>query len=556
MPTDTVTSTDELLFLPLGGAGEIGMNLNLFAVDDQWLMVDLGVTFGDDTMPGVDVVMPDPAFIEARRDKLIGLVLTHAHEDHCGAVPHLWSRLRCPIYCSPFTASIVRRKLTEAGLQNEAEITVVPLGGRLDIGPFDIELITLTHSIPEPSALIIRTRHGTVLHTGDWKFDPTPLLGDPPDEAALRRIGDEGVLALIGDSTNVFQKGVSGSESAVRDSLIDVVGELENRVLITCFASNVARLQTLAEVAKATGREPALVGRSLTRMYEAARENGYLTDVFFLGEHEAPLLPRDEALIICTGSQGEPRAALSRIASGSHPAVQLESGDSVVFSSKIIPGNERSIGRLHDLLVQQNVRVIDEHDAFIHVSGHPCRDELAQMFSHVRPHTVVPVHGEVRHLYEHAALATACQVPHTVVATNGRVVRLAPGTPQIIDAVENGRLALDGERVISLDSVVLRERRRVMYQGSVVASLVVDVKGNLLADPKLTLTGLADADNEDQLIEAILDAIEDAVDQLPRARLVNDGAMEEAARLAIRRTVNGLVGKKPTTDVHLVRIED
>ena len=545
----------ELLFLPLGGAAEIGMNLNLFAVDDQWLMVDLGVTFGDDSMPGVDVVMPDPAFIEARRDKLVGLVLTHAHEDHVGAVPYLWPRLKCPIYCSPFTASIVRRKLAEVGLLNEAEINVVPLGGRLDIGPFNIELITLTHSIPEPSALVIRTEHGTILHTGDWKFDPTPLVGEPPDEAALRRVGDEGVLALIGDSTNVFQEGEAGSESAVRDSLIDVVKALENRVLITCFASNVARLQTLADVARATGREPALVGRSLTRMYEAAKENGYLTDTFFLGEHEAPLLPRDEALIICTGSQGEPRAALSRIATGSHPAVQLEAGDTVVFSSRIIPGNERSIGRLHDLLIQQNVKVISEKDAFIHVSGHPCRDELVRMFGHVRPNTVVPVHGEVRHLYEHAALAKSCQVPNTVVATNGRMVRLAPGNPKIIDAVETGRLALDGERVISIDSPVLRERRRVLYQGSVVASLVLDGAGELLADPQLTLTGLADDANVEELTDGILDAIEDAIDRLPKAQLRSDGAVEEAARLAVRRTVQGLVGKKPTTDIHLTRID-
>ena len=547
---------DELIFLPLGGAAEIGMNLNLFAVDGQWLMVDLGVTFGDDSMPGVDVVMPDPAFIEARQDDLLGLVLTHAHEDHCGAVPYLWPRLRCPIYCSPFTASIVRRKLAEAGLQNEAEINVVPLGGRLDIGPYNIELITLTHSIPEPSALAIRTRHGTILHTGDWKFDPAPLVGEPPDEAALRRVGEEGVLALIGDSTNVFQDGEAGSESDVRDSLIDLVKDLENRVLITCFASNVARLQTLADVAKASGREPALVGRSLTRMYEAARENGYLTDVMFLGEHEAPLLPRDEALIICTGSQGEPRAALSRIATGGHPAVQLEPGDTVVFSSKIIPGNERSIGRLHDLLVQQNVNVINEKDAFIHVSGHPCRDELVRMFGYIRPNTVVPVHGEVRHLYEHAALAESCQVPNTVVATNGRMVRLAPGTPEIIDAVETGRLAVDGGRVIPLDSVILRERRRVLYQGSVVASLVVDGRGDLMVDPQVTLTGLLDDEDDVELFDAVLDAIDEAVEDLPPAQARNDGALEEAVRLAIRRTVNTLAGKKPTTDVHLMRIDE
>ncbi len=364
------------------------------------------------------------------------------------------------------------------------------------------------------------------------------------------------MLALIGDSTNVFVEGAAGSESAVRDSLIDVVKALDNRVLITCFASNVARLQTLADVAKATGREPALVGRSLSRMYEAAKENGYLTDTFFLGEHEAPLLPRDEALIICTGSQGEPRAALSRIATGSHPAVKLEAGDTVVFSSRIIPGNERSIGRLHDLLIQQQVAVISEKDAFIHVSGHPCRDELIQMFDYVRPNTVVPVHGEVRHLYEHAALAKTCQVPNTVVATNGRIVRLAPGVPQIIDAVPSGRLALDGERVIALNSPILRERRQVLYQGSVVASLVLDSKGELVTDPQVTLTGLADATSEDEMIDGMLDAIEDAIDALPAARQRNDGAVEDAVRQAVRRIIKSLVGKRPVTDIHLVRIDD
>ena len=370
---------DDLWFLPLGGSGEIGMNLNLYGHAGKWLMVDLGISFGDETMPGVDVIMPDPAFIAERREDLVGLVITHAHEDHLGAVQHLWPELRCPVYATPFTASVLRAKLFEKSLVGRVEIIEVPLSGRFTAGPFDVELVRVTHSVPEPSALILRTPLGAVLHTGDWKLDPSPVTGEPTDEAALIRLGDEGALAMVCDSTNATVPGTSGSEAAVRESLIELFGKFENRIAISCFATNVARLDSIAAAAAANDRNVALVGRSLWRINEAARANGYLKDAApFLSEHDAGFLPREKTVLICTGSQGEPRSALSRIAADDHPEIVLERGDTVIFSSREIPGNERAIGRVQNMLIGQGVEVITADDAFVHVSGHPAQDELIQ----------------------------------------------------------------------------------------------------------------------------------------------------------------------------------
>ncbi|HVO16629.1 MAG TPA: ribonuclease J [Alphaproteobacteria bacterium] len=548
---------NELLFVPLGGAGEIGMNLNLFGHAGQWLMVDLGVTFGDDSAPGIEVVMPDPQFIVERRDRLAGLVLTHAHEDHIGAVPYLWSRLRCPLYATPFTASVLRRKLQEVGLVEAAPITEVPSEGMFTVGPFAIELITLTHSIPEPNALLIRTPAGSVFHTGDWKFDPEPLIGAPADERALRALGDRGILALIGDSTNVFREGESGSEADVRESLIDLVGRCRNRVAIACFASNVARLETVATVAAANNRHAALVGRSLWRMYDAARENGYLTEIKpFLTEEEAGFLPREEVLLAVTGSQGEPRAALARIAAGEHAHIVLEGGDTVVFSSRIIPGNERAIARLHNALVHRGIEVISERDEFVHVSGHPARDELVRMYQLIRPRIAVPVHGEPRHLLEHGKLATECQVPESVVALNGDVVRLAPGRAEIIGTVPSGRLAADGTVLVPIEDQSVHMRRRMMFNGSAVATVVLDAAGELLAPPQVTLQGLADEVEAGELARAVAAAVRSAVEELPRPRRRDDAEVREAARLAVRRAVRTTRGKKPPIDIHVVRLGD
>lgn len=547
---------DELLYLSLGGAGEIGMNLNLYGHAGAWLMVDLGITFGDDETPGIDVIMPDPTFIEERADSLAGIVLTHAHEDHIGAVPHLWPRLKCPLYATPFTASILRRKLAEVGLKDKAPITEIPLSGRFDVGPFDIELITLTHSIPEPNACVIRTGAGAVMHTGDWKLDPDSQVGPSTDEAALIRAGEEGILAMVCDSTNVLVQGSSGSEGDVRAKLTDMIGSFEKKVVVACFASNVARLESIAYAAAAHDRSVALVGRSLWRFYEASQENGYLTDIpRFLSPKEAAMLPRDKVLLICTGSQGEPRSALARIARDDHPDVALDAGDTVVFSSRVIPGNEKSIGRLQNRLTELGVQILTTHDEkHIHVSGHPARDELAQMYQWIRPKHAVPVHGEMRHMRAHAALAKECQVPEAHIAPNGTLLKLAPGTAAVVDEVFSGRLALDGSRLISMGSGALRERRRMLHSGAAVVTVVVDGEGLLQADPQVSTHGVFDLEDDYEIADSLIDAAADAVEDLPRKSRRKDDHVYEAVRLAVRRRLRAVCGKRPAVDVHLVRL--
>ncbi|WP_304170160.1 ribonuclease J, partial [Phenylobacterium aquaticum] len=411
---------DELVFLPLGGSNEIGMNFNLYGFGPpharKWIVVDLGVTFGDQTTPGVEIILPDPEFIEAHAHDILGIVLTHAHEDHIGAVAWLWPRLRAPLYATPFTAFLLREKLREKDLVEEAEITEVPLSGRFSIGPFDLELITLTHSIPEPNGLAIRTPLGTILHTGDWKIDPDPVLGSVTDVAAIERLGDEGVLAMVCDSTNVFVDGEAGSEADVRTALGGLIGGLTGKVAVACFASNVARMHSVIKAAEAAGRKVCLVGRSMIRMAAAARSVGLFDDVGeFVTEAHANQFPENRILYLCTGSQGEPRAALSRIADGTHPHVKLGAGGACVFSSRVIPGNEVPIRNLQNRLADRGVRLYTERDhPGIHVSGHPCRDELARMYSWARPEIAVPTHGERRHLLEHAAFAKDLQVPQTI----------------------------------------------------------------------------------------------------------------------------------------------
>jgi len=550
-----VPGDDELLFLPLGGAGEIGMNLNLYGHAGKWLMVDLGITFRDDTTPGVEVIMPDPSFIEERRDDLAGLVLTHAHEDHLGAVQYVWDRLRCPVYATPFTSALLRRKLAETDLLKRVPLTEIPLSGSFSVGPFDIELITLTHSIPEPNAVVIRTGAGTVMHTGDWKLDPSPLVGETADEAALIRVGKEGVLAMVCDSTNVLVPGESGSEADVRENLVELVGQFENRVAVACFSSNVARLETIAHAGAVHGRDVALVGRSLWRMYDAAKEAGYMTDVPpFVSESDAGFLPRDKTLIICTGSQGEPRAALTRIANGDHQSVDLDAGDTVIFSSRIIPGNETAINRLQNRLSQRGIDVVTARGDDIHVSGHPAQDELAQMYQWVRPQIAVPVHGESRHLYAHAKLARACQVPQSVVVHNGDLVRLAPGDAEIIDEVFNGRLALDGNRLINLDSHTIRDRRKMTFHGAAVATVIMDSKGNLHEEPIVSMIGVLDDDAEADVLDEVIDALIDALEDMSAKDRRDDAAVSERARRAVRRCLRDVCGKRPQTDIHLVRL--
>ncbi len=544
-----------LLFVALGGANEIGMNLNLYGIAGQWLIVDCGVTFGDDAQPGLDVVMPDPAFITERRDQLLGIVATHAHEDHIGAIPYLWPLLRCPVWATPFTASVLRAKLAEVGLADKVRINVVPMEGRFTIGPFELELVTLTHSIPEPNAVVLRTAAGTVFHTGDWKLDPDPLIGAPVDEDALRRLGDEGVLAMICDSTNALRPGASGSEAALRRSLTELIGRYDARVAVACFASNVARLETIAHAAAAHGRDVARVGRSLWRIDKAARENGYLAGVpRFLTEEEAGYVPRDRILMICTGSQGEPRSALARIARDDHPNVDLEPGDVVIFSSRIIPGNEKAIGRLQNALARLGVEIVTELNHFVHVSGHPARDELVRMYQMIRPRVAIPVHGEARHLIANANLANECQVPHTLVIENGDVVRLAASGAAIVDEVTVGRLASDGKALLPVGGTALKARRRLMLNGSLVATLVLDAAGRLVAAPALTAIGLGEPDQVDPARPLLHRALERALDELPPAERRDDEAVADIARRALRRVVLDRFDKRPVVEIQIVRV--
>lgn len=553
---------DELVFLPLGGSNEIGMNFNLYGFgpshDRRWIVVDLGVTFGDQTTPGVEVILPDPEFIEEHADRILGIVLTHAHEDHIGAVAWLWPRLKAPIYATPFTAFILREKLREADLLDQVQITEVPLGGTIELGPFSLELITLTHSIPEPNGLAIKTPLGTILHTGDWKIDPDPLLGDVTDAAAIRKLGDEGVLAMVCDSTNVFVDGHAGSEAEVRQTLIPLIGSLKGKVAVACFASNVARMDSVVRAAEANGRRVCLVGRSMLRMAAAARSVGLMEDVKpFLDDTEAKHLPGNGVLYLCTGSQGEPRAALARIADGTHPHVNLGAGDSVVFSSRVIPGNEIPIRNLQNKLTERGVRLYTERDhPGIHVSGHPCRDELAEMYSWARPQIAVPTHGERRHLMEHAAFARDLQVPQQVTPRNGDMVRLAPGRAEIIDEVPAGRLFVDAGVLTPENGDALRERRHAAFNGIIAVSVALDGRSRIVSGPQVRALGLpADDDNSmDDILDDLADEAEAAIKRLKGEQLELDDDIETAITRAVKKASQRIWGRRPVVETTVLRI--
>ena len=549
----TASEFDGLVFAPLGGAGEIGMNLNLYGLDGRWVMLDCGVTFSDDRAPGAELIMPDPAFIEARRESLEAIVLTHGHEDHLGAVAYLWPRFRCPIYATPFTAALMRRKLAETGLAETAELREIPLGARFELGPFDIEFVTVTHSILEPNAVALRTRYGVVVHSGDFKIDPEPLIGDTTHSDTLEALGREGVLALVCDSTNATREGHSGSEGELRRSLDKLIAKKKRRVAVATFASNAARIETLVKIAARRGRHAALVGRSLWRIVDAAREAGYLADLPpLLSDEEAGYLPREKVLLIATGCQGEPRAAMSRIAAGDHPHVSLAPGDTAIFASKIIPGNERAIDVLHDRLAAAGVELITEHDDFVHVSGHPNREELTLFHRWLRPKILAPVHGEPRHLAAHAALGLANGVPAAPKIRNGDVLRLAPGPARVVARVETGRLALDGNAMLRLDSDALRARRRLMREGAIFVALVVDSRGALLAEPRWRAEGVH---IDEALAAGALDrALAAALASLPRSRRRDDNALRETARQCVRRHFRRAADKRPSISVELVRL--
>ncbi|MDB5317078.1 MAG: fold metallo-hydrolase, partial [Rhodospirillales bacterium] len=528
-PYDIGSGQNDLAFIPLGGTGEIGLNLNVYRCDGALLAVDCGIGFGGPALPEVDVMVPDPAWLAANREDLVGLVITHAHEDHVGAVAHLWRQFRCPIYATPFVAAVLRRKLSEAGLQGEVKLHTIKRGGRWTLAPFDLEFLEVTHSVPEAQALAIRTRHGLILHTGDWKFDPDPLTGPPTDEEAFRRLGDEGVLAMVCDSTNAMVEGHSGSEAEVKRNLAGIIKGLKGRVAVTCFATNIARVSSIAKAAEAAGRQVAIFGRSLRNAEAAARECGYLADVApFLPEEEAGYLPDDNLLIICTGSQGEDRSAMAKIASDTHPQIALGDGDTVIFSSRRIPGNEKSIQIVQDGLARRGCRVMTDEDHMVHVSGHPARDELKRLYALVRPRYAVPVHGEWRHLTEHAALARECG-SQSVIIEDGDVLRLAPGNrPNVVESVPVGKLAIDGERLLPIDGGVLAARKKMLFNGVVVASIAVDASGRVLGRPQVSAPGLFESG--DAVPDQIADDLARSVGEMPSGLKREDDALREAVR--------------------------
>jgi len=551
----------DLLFVPLGGSGEIGMNANLYHYDGSWLMVDLGISFPDDSMPGIDVVLPDLSFIEQRRDALAGLVLTHGHEDHLGAIPYMWSRLRCPIYGSAFTLALLRRKLSENGNQDDIPLIEISPGTVTEVGAFSVEMVGLTHSIPDPTALAIRCDAGTVLHTGDWKFDAAPGLGNQTDTERLAQIGDEGVLAMVGDSTNAMVEGRTGSEADAEAGLRDVIAAAKGRVAVTCFSSNVARFQSIVRAAQASDRSVAVVGRAIKRAISAAQEVGYLRDLpDFVREEDIDLLPRDNLVIICTGTQGEPRAAMAKIAAGVHESVTLEQGDTVIYSSRQIPGNEPAIAKVQDALIRRRINLVTDDDAPVHVSGHPSRDEMVEMYGLVKPRIAIPVHGTARHLVAHAELAETCQVRQTLLPDNGTVIRLVgkggDSEAEIIDNVKTGALTHEKGKIVEIQSDMMRARRRMLWNGVVTTSLVMNRSGALCAVPAVSQTGIGDEAAAADYIATASIAVEDALSGMTRNARRDDGSVEEIAGQALRRVARSMFGLRPIVHVHVMRLDD
>ena len=547
---------EALWYLSLGGAGEIGMNLSLYGTQGKWLMVDCGVTFGDETTPGVDVIMADASFIIERKDDLVGLVLSHGHEDHIGAIEHLWPQLQCPLYATKFTAELLRNKLGYTNYQRKVKIVEILPGGAFEVGPFKGEYISVTHSIPEAQMLVLRTKNGTVLHTGDWKLDPDPVLGKVSDDAKLRALGEEGLMAVIGDSTNATVPGRSGSEMSVQEEFYRLFPTIEKRVVVTCFASNIARLKSIAAAAQHSGRYITLVGRSLWRNAEVAEECGYLPEFNdFISENEAMLSPRDKIVIVATGSQGEPRAALCRIAVEDHPEVELDAGDTVIFSSRVIPGNEKEIAHLQNNLIAKGMKVITSEDnPHIHVSGHPAQEEVRQLYQWTRPHLVVPVHGETRHQNANAQIAKECDVPHALVAEDGKIIRLGPGVHEVVAEINHGRWALDGKVLRRMDHDAAKDRKKMANAGAAVVTLVMDAKGKVVRDPQVSLMGLVEGEGDHKLQDTLSAIAHDTVEQMPKSTRIDDAAVRHAVSLAVRRHINEVHGKKPVMDVHVVRI--
>lgn len=553
---------NELVFLALGGLGEIGMNAYLYGLGPpdarRWLMVDLGITFpeGEDD-PGIDVILPDLRFIEGEKNALAGLVITHAHEDHIGAVIDLWPRLGCPVYATPFTAGMLKAKLAEFGGALKMKIIEVALNSRFDVGPFDVELVSMAHSIPETSGLAIRTPLGMAFHTADWKLDATPYIGRPIDEARFAALGEEGVLALICDSTNAMRDGRSPSETEVAQSLAKIIKGAKNRVVVTSFASNVARIKAVAEAAMAAGRRLVVAGRALERVIDVAIDTGYLSKAFkYTRQQEFSYLERSDVVCLVTGSQGEPRAALARIAENEHPDISLAKGDLVIFSSRTIPGNEKAVGYIQNSLVRMGCDILTDSDALVHVTGHPRREELRQMYGWIKPELAIPMHGEAVHLKAHAQLASESGAKSVMTVSNGEIVRLAPGAARVVDDAPVGRLFRDGRLIISSEGGPVRERRKLAVVGVIALSLVLSRRGDILGEPQAVIDGVPGEDDEGgSMLDVVLDAIDNTLRSIPPARRRDAEMVGEAVRRAVRSDVADIWGKKPIVKVLLTVVD-
>jgi ribonuclease J len=549
----------ELVYCSLGGAGEIGMNLNLFGYgkpgEYKWIIVDIGVTFSDDNIPGIEVILPNPEFIANQKENLLGIVLTHAHEDHVGAIAHLWPMLECPIYATPFTAAIVREKFKEKKINIGSHLKIVKLGGNVKLGAFDIDYVTLTHSILEPNGLAITTPEGVVLHTADWKIDEDPLIGEKTDVKKLTELGKKGVLVMVCDSTNIFNLGSSGSESLVRTGLLTVLEKMKNRIVITSFASNVARMETVFKVAEKIGRHVCLVGRSMNRIYELARQCNYLQDIKVpIDVRDSKKMPKNKMVFLCTGSQGEQRAALARIANGTHPDLHLEKDDNVIFSSRIIPGNEKRLYKIFNDFSKSEINVLSEENSMIHVSGHPAREDLKKMYNWVKPKILIPVHGEQRHMAEHINFAKEMGVKFPIKVSNGEIIRLAPGEPQVVDKVTSGRVYLDGKVLIDNDSPVLKERRNMAANGYMEITVLISKNGQIKNNPIITLKGIPFIEEDSSEIEYDL---EDVVMDTCKSFNLNNSKQEknliDTLKGNCRKLINDKSGKKPFVNINLVR---
>ena len=552
-------SKEELLFCPLGGSGEIGANMNLYAYgkenDHKWIIIDMGVTFADDSIPGVDLIMPDPGFIIDKKEDLLGIVLTHAHEDHIGAVAHIWPKLKCKIYATPFTATLLVEKFKEKKIDIVSHLKIVALNSKIKLGHFEIDFVTLTHSILEPNGLCIKTPLGTILHTGDWKIDPNPLIGGTIDEAKLKKIGDNGVSAMICDSTNIFSPGRAGSESEVRDSLLRIMELKTKRLLVTSFASNVARMESIFYCAKKTGRNICLVGRSMQRIYKAAKKCGYLKGLINpIEPREAKKIEKNKILYLATGSQGEPMGAMTRIVNGVHPEVFLESGDCVIFSSKIIPGNEKKLYQLQNLIVKNKIEIITEENAFVHVSGHPNRDDLKDMYKWVKPKCVIPVHGEHRHMVEHVSFAKEMQVPKALLIENGDIIKILPNEhPAIIDKAPSGRVYLDGSVNVESDSQSIKDRKNLSLNGYLEITLIVSNNGKI-KKPIISFKGIPENNEHEPFIFDIEDEIFNICRTFSLDSKNQQNNLIETIKQNCRRIVREKTGKKPFTNINIARI--